>query len=724
MRKTLLSLVILLAVCAQGVSSASAQGPTTAERFRSVNKALRWLAGEQNGDGGFGTPTSDPETTCSVVLAFTAAYEDPNTVQDGGNSPLDYLATQVPTYTTTAEGTARTILAVVAGNRHPRDFEGTDLIAIIEVYYQGDSQDTGRYQATTSDGIAAQALAILALQASKETVPRDAKVWLRSQRNPDGGWGPMPGETSDTTSTALSVQALLSTGGSPSSTAVSAGINYLKARQTAHAGFAASATASDSDPVSTARAIEALLAAGEDLLSGEYWRCLRTPFDALVDAQSGDGSFESDGLVTAASTPGLMGRSLPLPGRGLAAMKALEWLRAEQSNDGSFGGGAVTADAVHAIALCGEDPDGPAWTKDGASALDALEDLTPDYIASGPPGGPAGELGKVIRAVEEASGDPYYFAGRDLVEELKDTYSASTGRYNTNKIFSHDLALIALHAVSETIPANAVTALESEQLAEGGWPWAWGGTAGDVDTTGLSLQAIVAGGGPTSPDVTEDAADFFKVMRYQDGGYPDVATRTEPNCNSTALAIQGMLAAGMYREEPLIIPLDTGGISSSWDALLEYQDFEEEPGSFAYSASSPENRLLATLEAIQTLVSPLYPDFEPLSEGGGTVAGTVYPRLTCSDGLEIVAPFSGDDNNDGVASASYHAEGDTSWIPLGDMGKTGIQYLLLPHLEAGADYEVRVTYYDPDGVAGEGTQDINVHEGKACIPLTLRAYAG
>ncbi len=728
MRRILLSLAILVALCTQGVLPTSAQGPTIAERFRSVDKALRWLADEQNADGGFGGPTSDPETTCSVVLAFAAAYEDPDTVQNGDSSPLDYLATQVPTYTVTAEGTARTILAVVAGNYDPRDFASTDLIAtLVEDYYQ---EDSGRYQGDPSDGIAAHALAILALQASKESVPSDAKVWLRSRRNiADGGWGAMPGDASDTTSTALSVQALLSTGQSPSSTAILAAVGYLQQRQTADAGFAASATGSESDPVSTAQAIQALLAAGENLLGSEYSWCLRTPFDALLDAQSGDGSFENDLLVTAASTPGLMGRSLPLPGRGLAAVQALEWLHTQQNdgteeNDpepGSFGGGAVTADAVYAIAASGEDPDGPDWTKGGQSALDALEILTPDYIVSGPPGGPAGELGKVIRAVEAAGGNPYDFAGLDLVDELKDTYNASTGRYNTNKVFSHDLALIALHAVSETIPAQAVTTLEAEQtrLGNGSWPWAWDGAMGDVDTTGISLEAVVAGGGPTSPEVAEDAAGFLESLRFPDGGYPDVATRTEPNCNSTALAIRGMMAAGIHRQEPLIIPLDTGAISSSWDALLAFQ---ESSGSFAYAASSAENRLLATLEAIQTLMS--YPGYQPISEGDGTGAGNAYARLACSEGLEIVAPFSGDDDNDGTASASYHVEGETSWIPLGDMGKTGISYLLVPPLEAGVEYEIRVTYNDPDEVTGEWTQYLSVHEGKACIPLTLRAYAG
>jgi hypothetical protein len=186
------------------------------------------------------------------------------------------------------------------------------------------------------------------------------------------------------------------------------------------------------------------------------------------------------------------------------------------------------------------------------------------------------------------------------------------------------------------------------------------------------------------------------------------------------LAIEGLLASGRHREQPLIIPLDTGGMLSSWDALL---GFQEPSGSFAFTASGPESRLLATLEAIRALVSALYPDYEPMAEDR-TITGTAYARLTCGDGLEIVAPLSGDKNNDGSASLSYRVEDETWRSSSSPMSKTGIAYLLRPHLEAGADYEIQLTYSDPDGVSGEGTQYLTVHEGKACIPLTLRTYSG
>jgi hypothetical protein len=715
----LCSLALLAAACPWVPGAKAAQSSADlSDRTRATDKALRWLSVHQNPDGGFGDPASDPPTTCEVVLAFASAYEEPSTVQVSGTSPLDYLASQVVTQTNSAQGTALLILSVVAGNEDPSYFAETDLTAILDGYYHSAS---GRYSVSATDGIAAHALAMLANEAAWQTVPPKAVTWLKNQQKADGGWGPLPGDPSDTENTALSIQALIAAGESPGSLPVRDAITYLKERQTDDAGFASSVLASVSDPASASGAIQALLAAEEDLFSSTWRRCLNTPFDALLDAQEGNGGFENDLHITTAAVPGLMGRSLPLPGRYLAVLKALDWLHTQQGTDGGFANGGFTADAVYAIALCGQDPDGPDWTKSGGSALAALERMTPDYIVSGPPGGPAGELGKVIRAVEAADGDAYDFAEMDLVADLNDTYNGSTGQYHPSKIYSHDLALIALHAVGETIPAQAVTVLEEEQLAAGGWPWAWDAPTADVDSTGLSMQAIVAGAGPSSPAITADAADFLESLRFPGGGYPDLATRPEPNCNSTSLAIQGLLASGRYRQEPLLFALETGAVASSWDALLAFQ---ESGGSFVASASVPESRLLATVEALHALCSPLYPAYEPLAEGDATVAGPVHARLTCGQGMGVGAPYSGDENNDGSASVRYGAAGEDNWSAWIDMSKTGLSYVELLDLEMGAEYEIEVSYSDQDGMSGEATQSLSIYAGKACVPIAVRGYAG
>jgi hypothetical protein len=236
------------------------------------------------------------------------------------------------------------------------------------------------------------------------------------------------------------------------------------------------------------------------------------------------------------------------------------------------------------------------------------------------------------------------------------------------------------------------------------------------------MQAIVAGGGPSSPSITDHAADFLESLRFPSGGYPDLATRPEPNCDSTSLAIQGFLASGRYRQEPLLFALDTGAVTSSWDALL---GFQEPAGSFVASASVPESRLLATVEAIHALASPLYPAYQPLAEGDSTSPGTVHGRLACGHGFGVVAPYSGDDDNDGSAQLRHRVLG-ASWSEWTDMSKRGLHYLELLDLQAGTRYEIEVAYDDPDdpeGVTGEKTQLLSIYMGKACAPLTLRSYA-
>jgi prenyltransferase beta subunit len=687
------------------------------DRFRAVDKALRWLDAQQKADGGFGDAMSDAETTCGVILAFAAAYEDANTVQETGSSPLDYLATQVATHTSSAEGAAHMILAVVGGDQDPRDFGGSNLITILNSYYQ---PSTGRYRHTSSDGIAAQALAMMALEGSLEAVPAKAVTWLKNGQSADGGWGPSPAQASDTQNTALSLQALVAVGESPSSQVLADGVNYLGARQNGDAGFGSSASLSTSDAASTSHAIQALLAAGENLLSSKWAKCARTPFDALLDFQEGHGGFGGDLTPSYQAVPAMMGRSFPLAGRRLAALKALEWLKTQQNTDGGFGAGAVDADAVFAIARCGQNPDGPQWAKNGHSALQALESATPVYIAGS---NPAGRLGKVTRAVQAAKevgvtwADLANFAGRNLVNELKATYKPASGRYHPSKLFSHDLALLALAEVGEPIPAGAVTAIEGDQKRNGGWAWAWGGSTPDVDSTGLSMQALIAAGGPSSPAVLAKAASFLQELQFANGGFPDLATRSEANCNSTAFAIQGLLAMGRYRYQPLLLSTGRGGLFSSWDALLAFQ---EQSGSFAFAPSSSESRLLATLDAIPALVSGYYPAYQPLSEGDETATGIVSPRLSCGNGLQIVAPYAGDDNNDGWASLRYRIVGDT-WMGPTDMYKGGLAYLALLNLDVGTQYEIEVSYHDPDKVTGDNPQSITVQMGRICLPLIIRS---
>ncbi len=281
--------------------------------------------------------------------------------------------------------------------------------------------------------------------------------------------------------------------------------------------------------------------------------------------------------------------------------RAVAWLHTQQLPDGSFGlrepGGAgvgsasATADAVTVLALLGEDPDGPAWTAGGRSALDALAALAPSYVA-----GDAGQAGKVARAVALAGGDPRAFNGLDLVETIKAAYDPATGRYHPELLYRHTLALEGLLRAGEPAPAAAVDALLAARHADGSWFWAFEGAGGDVDSTGRTLQLLGSLQGLRCAPLLAPAGDYLAARR-EAGGWSVGYLPGPANANSTALAVAGLAAAGY---DPAAGRFSWGG-STAVEALLAFQ---EPGGAFVYALEPghEESRLMATLDALAALV--------------------------------------------------------------------------------------------------------------------------
>ena len=44
-------------------------------------------------------------------------------------------------------------------------------------------------------------------------------------------------------------------------------------------------------------------------------------------------------------------------------------------------------------------------------------------------------------------------------------------------------------------------------------------------------------------------------------------------------------------------------------------------------------------------------------------------------------------------------------------------------LEVGTEYEIEVSYDDPD-LSGQETQSLSLYMGKACIPFAARSHSG
>jgi len=276
----LLALVIVVLVTAL---------PSLAAEYSQSDASIAWLRQAQEPDGGFSSgfaAGSDFGSTAEVILAGVAAGQDVSTwVSVEGNSPLDYVASQIAGGTVEDTGNlSKAILVAVATGQDPRDLVGKDLISQLITQQ---SSDTGRF----GDTLFKHAYAVLSLHNAGVPVPASAVTAMTSTFTEDGAWslfGDSAPATADTNTTALVMQALVSVG---ERDAAAGALPYLRRMQNEDGGFPyqkPSAWGTDSDANSTAVLIQALAALDEPLSN---WTVNGTdPLGALLalwDAESG-----------------------------------------------------------------------------------------------------------------------------------------------------------------------------------------------------------------------------------------------------------------------------------------------------------------------------------------------------------------------------------------------------------------------------------------------------
>ncbi len=209
-------------------------------------------------------------------------------------------------------------------------------------------------------------------------------------------------------------------------------------------------------------------------------------------------------------------------------------------------------------------------------------------------------MAKVLRAVVAAGADARHFGGLDLIAELETRYSPATGLYDPNFFYRHGLAVIALIEAGRPIPSGVLPALLAQQRPDGSWSWAVEAdlsdgfqTPGDLDATGVTLQALRAAGLPLYHPAYAKGLNYIRSLQHADAGW---GLRDGPtNSNSTALAMTGILAAGWDPESSLF---QRGG-GSPLSVLL---GFQEASGAFVFRHGAEESRSLATFDAVGVLM--------------------------------------------------------------------------------------------------------------------------
>ena len=685
-----------------------------------IEAAMDYIQTQQRPDGGiagFGA-LSDPDSSARAVLALAAAGRPiawMSTVT--GTTLLDYLSTQAVTYTHDASGTlfpgraGLLLAAVAAAGADPTSFGGIDILAELDASYH---PATGAYSTTASQGFSSgeasdfnQAWAILGLSSAAQPIPSPATDYLSRTQGADGSWG-----FGDPDTTALAVVAIIGSGNRPvTDPMIQDALDYFRDTQLDNGGWK---PGWDSDPLnadSTGWIVQALSVAGY-LPPTESWATnLGNPLTALASLQKPDGSIGgtyANAYSTIEAIYGLTGTPLYNLGALARAQRAMAWMNTLQNEDGSwstpFGQAAgATADVALAFAAAGIDPHTVHASGSMTSAMDYLAAHVEEYILTGPLAG-ADTAGKLALTVEAAGEDAHNFGGINIIHVLTDThYSPTLGAFGIiTNTWHQAFALLGLTAAGESTPISATQNLLDLQQADGGWkydlgPWS---SASAADSTGLAMQALIAAGILPTHTSLISATDFLNSIQDEMGGWQEA--------NSTAMAIQGLLALGLdLGADPWL-----KNSHSPYEALAVYQKSD---GPFVYDFDNPwvtpNDDLYATRQAVPALLKVYFP-FTPSSLNPYQAAPklTADPDRTVLDSLQpswgnsvlITIPYGSDLNRNTSLALDWRQSGMSEWmigtvVYRADGFFTATLPLTLPLV-----YEFRATFSDSEGVqAGE-----------------------
>ena len=261
-----------------------------------VIKGAAFIKTVQRSDGSY---AELPGQSIDAIIAVRAAGYDPRLDVKDGKSPVDWLTAAAPSITSPALA-AKAALGAKALGLDPKNVGGVNLIAVAQGGYNA---ETGAY----ANNAFSQSIAILGLACTGNTVGAKAADNLKALAVQGGGWG--FGGNADPDSTAIAIQALLAAGVPKTDPKVAEGLAWLKANQGNDGGWGFDPN--DSNTSSTAFAIQALLALGEDPESAAYTKNGVTPVQYLLSKQLPDGSFVGYDPAFAANqvVPALAGRT-------------------------------------------------------------------------------------------------------------------------------------------------------------------------------------------------------------------------------------------------------------------------------------------------------------------------------------------------------------------------------------------------------------------------------
>ncbi len=312
-------------------------------------------------------------------------------------------------------------------------------------------------------------------------------------------------------------------------------------------------------------------------------------------------------IISGLALAGILGLSGAPPARG--ASTAAGYLLGAQNQDGGFGPAPGQASsalfsgwAALGLAAAGYNPQDV--RRSGRSVL--------SYVSAGVPAlSDPGSLERTILVARAAGQSAYSFGGRNLVAALQPDVRADgsvDGQVNLTSF-----AVLALRSARVPAPARTISWIVRQQDGDGGFNFATAGATSDVDDTGATLEALAGVGGAR---VRERAVDFIRGQQNSDGGFPSQPGGPS-NAQSTAWAVQGLLAAGV----------DPGSLhrGNAVSPLAFLSSLTGPDGHVEYSRGVDQTPVWVTAEALMALARKPLP-LAPVPAAAGPAAAPARPR--------------------------------------------------------------------------------------------------
>ncbi len=238
--------------------------------------------------------------------------------------------------------------------------------------------------------------------------------------------------------------------------------------------------------------------------------------------------------------------------------KSLDWMKTQQQPDGGFEvahyPGFETPDAITALASAAQTGStystSEAYTgvtsvvNNGKTPLDYADDLADETLT-------ASTASKLITGVVSPLGlDAYDFDPSNDSIFVRDLVGAITsaqlpdGSYGAGLFNTTLTSVLALELTGNPISDQTITYIRSGQASDGSFNYAGEATLldGGADTTALAIEALVAAGKDRNDIAIVNALTYLATTINSDGSFSNFGS---PDPNSTATALRGLNATGI-----------------------------------------------------------------------------------------------------------------------------------------------------------------------------------